>query len=110
MDDPGDVDERLVLYERVAAKDRLEADLAAVVAELDTADVERGRILGDLVWVVDEEELGVGVDKAADQPSAGSPVDVDPGACRPPHAAASSTIAARASTARSASSRSGGGK
>ncbi len=98
------------IAELVAAQEGLEAAVAAVVGELDTTHVERGRVAGHLVWVVDEDELRLRVEEAPDQPGAGGAVDVAMATRRPPHPTGSSTSAASSSTARWASSRSGGGK
>ena len=53
--------------------------------ELDAAHIERCRIRGYLVRVVDEHELGLRVDEAADQPGAGGAVDVAVASRRPSH-------------------------
>ena len=84
MDDLRDLPQHRV-GELVAAQERLEAAVAAVVGELDAAHVERRRVGRHLVGVVDEHELGVRVDEAADQPGAGGAVDVAVTARRPPH-------------------------
>ena len=47
------------IVELVAAQERLEAAVAAVVRELDAAHVERRRVRRHLVGVVDEHELGL---------------------------------------------------
>src|SRR6266508_1243826 len=74
----------------VAAQDRLEAAVPAVVAEVAPAHVERGRVGGD--WGgVDEHELGLWVQVPADQPGARGPVDAHPRAGRPPHGRSSSS-------------------
>src|SRR5439155_26998881 len=96
--------------ELVAAQEGLEAAVAAVVGELDAAHVERRCVGRHLFRVVDEDELRFRVEEAADQPGAGGPVDVAMATSRPPHPTGSSTRAASSSTARWASSRSGGGK
>ena len=54
------------------------------MSELDAAHVERCRIAGNLARVVDEYELRVRVDEAADQPRASGPVDVTVRTGRPP--------------------------
>jgi len=81
------------------------------VRELDAAHVERRRAVGNLVRIVDEDELGLLVDEPADQPRARGAIDVDAGARRPPHRAALLSMAAASSwIAERARSRSGGGK
>src|SRR5207244_1359089 len=94
----------------IAAQEGLEAAIAAVVGKIDTTHVERRRVGGDLFRIVDEDELRLRIDEAADQPGAGSAVDVAATACRPLHPTGSSTRTASSSTAARARSRSGGGK
>src|SRR5207253_8694968 len=98
------------IAELVAAQEGLEAAVAAVMRELNAAHVERGRVGRHLVRVVDEDELRLWVEEAADQPGAGGAIDVTVRTSRPPHPTGSSTSTASSSTARWASSRSGGGK
>src|SRR5207244_3410702 len=98
------------IAELVAAQERLEAAVAAVVGELDTTHVERSRVGRHLIRVVDEDELRLRVEEPEDQPGAGGAVDVAMATRRPPHPTGSSTSTASSSTARWASSRSGGGK
>ncbi len=63
----------------------------------------------DSLDVVREGELCIRINEAANQPSAGDPVDMAAGARGPLHAS-TSTNDASCSTAARASSRSGGGK
>ena len=112
VDDLGDAPEDGVV-EVVVAQDGFEAAVALVVAEFDAAHVERGGVGRRLGRVGDEDELGVRVDVAADEPGAGGAVDVDAGAGDPLHEGCSSGFGtgwARASTAALAWSRSAGGK
>src|SRR6266566_3238616 len=74
----------------VAAQDRLEAAITAMMGQLRTRDVERGGAGGDVGRVTDEEELRPFVNVAADQPGAGRPVNVDARPGSPPHAGSSS--------------------
>src|SRR5439155_1586126 len=83
----GDVPEDGIV-EVVAAQDRLEAAVVAVVGQLDAAHVERGGVGRNLERVVDEDEGGLGVDEASDQPRAGGAVYVAVGPRRPPTRAA----------------------
>ena len=91
--DPRDLPQHRVV-ELVAAQERLEAAVAAVVGELDAAHVERRRVRRHLVGVVDEDELRLRVDEAPDQPRAGGPVDVAVRGASPTSRPASSTSAA----------------
>src|SRR5436190_10308888 len=109
MHDLGDLPQHWIA-ELVAAQKGLEAAVAPVMRELDAAHVERRRVGRHLVRVVDEHELRLWVEEAADQPGAGGAVDVAVTARRPLHPTGSSTSTASSSTARWASSRSGGGK
>jgi hypothetical protein len=61
--DPSEIPQHRVLEPEVA-QDGLEAAVAAVVGELDPAHVERGGISGYVSGVLDEHELGVGIDEA----------------------------------------------
>ena len=70
MHDAGDVPQDRVLEVEVV-EHRLKAAVAAVVGELHAPHVERGGVGRHIPGVVDEHELGVGVDAAADQPGAG---------------------------------------
>src|SRR5262249_13994894 len=111
VDDLGDAPEDWIV-KLVVTEDGFEAAVALVVAEFDAAHVERGGVGGHLGGVGDEDELGVGVDVAADEPGAGGAVDVDVGAGGPLHEGCSSGSGmgwARASTAAVAWSRSAGG-
>src|SRR5207248_6982803 len=79
-----------------------------VMSERGAAHVERCGTGGDGAGVGGEDEFGGGVDKAADQPGAGGPVDVDPGPGGPFHAGTPAvSVAARVSTACRAASRCG---
>src|SRR5215213_9392250 len=106
------------VVELVAAQDRLERAVPVVVGQLHPSHVERGGIRGHVGGVVDEAELRVRVEAAADEPRARRPVDVHPGASRPLHGCTSlasvvmsaAGSAVSASTAARARSRSGGGK
>jgi hypothetical protein len=68
------------------------------MAEFDAAHVERRRIDRHVTRVFDEDELGIGVDPAADQPGTRRPIDMTTGAGRPPHLTGSA-VAANTSTA-----------
>ena len=83
-----------------------------VVAQFGTSHVEGGGVVGDFGGVGDEDELGLGVEGAADEPGAGGAVDVNAGAGGPFHAVCPCSwwVGWRALTARSAARRSGGGK
>src|SRR5262249_43892997 len=109
VNEPSDRHERVVLAEVVPVEERFEAALAVVVGQLDVAHIEAGRIVGYLVRIVDEDELGGGIDEPADEPCAGGAIDVTMAPGRPSHRPAS-TSSWRSAIARSAIRRSGGGK
>ncbi len=98
------------VVELVAAQERLEGAIAAMVGELRAAHVEERRTGRQLVRVIHERELSLGVDEASNQPSAGRTIDVAVLTRRPLHPTGSSTRAASSSTACCATSRSAGGK
>ena len=92
------------------AQHRLEGAVAIVVGQLHATHVERCRVRGDVIGVIDEVELGVAIDEPADQPGAGRPVDVHPCTRRPSHRSTPSSSTSSRCTAACASSRSAGGK
>jgi lactate dehydrogenase-like 2-hydroxyacid dehydrogenase len=89
--DPADPHQRRI-RQLVPGQDAFERAATFPVAELGAAHVKRGRLSGYLVGIVDEHELGVLIDEAADQPRAGGAVDVHVSSGRPDHAAVSSAI------------------
>lgn len=92
VDDFGDALQGEVVGELIAAQDGLKGAVALVVSQFHAAHVERCGVAGDLVGIGDEDEGGVRVDEAADQPGAGGAVDVDAGAGGPPHADSLSSV------------------
>ena len=81
-----------------------------MVGELDAAHVERRRVRGHLVRVVDEDERRLRVDEAPDQPGAGGPVDVAVRDGSPTSSRRLLDQRRQLLDRRRASSRSGGGK
>src|SRR6266851_1505516 len=78
------------------------------MAERGPAYIERCGVRWNGCQVGGEDEFGVVVDEAADQPGAGGPVDVDAGPGGPLHAGIpAGLVAARVSTARRAASHCG---
>ena len=75
MNDPGDLPQHRVV-QLVAVQEGLEAAVVTVMRKLHPSHVERRRVGRHLVGIVDEDELRFQIEEAADQPSAGCPVDV----------------------------------
>ncbi len=108
MHDPGHLPENRVL-QQVVLQERLEAAVSLVVGELCSEHVEGCGAVGYVRWILDEDELGLEVDEALDEPGARGPVDVAAGSGCPLHVRTCTDVTS-SSTARVASSLSRGGK
>src|SRR5206468_3690178 len=108
VDDAADLFQRRVGLQAERDQRGLERAPAPVMPERGPAHVKRRGAGGEGGGGGGEDELGIGVDEAADQPGTGGPVDMHTRAGRPLHARAPAvSSAARCSTARRAASRCG---
>jgi hypothetical protein len=66
------------VVEAMPVENRFKRNPVTVMREVNPDHVEWGRVAGNVVWVVNENELRVRVDETTDQPGRGSPIDMDP--------------------------------